>query len=77
MESPARAPNPRPGPPLEPTLRSLLDHVRSGAATVDRIALEAALEPREAAVGLARLELLGYVAADALGCYAATDLALP
>ncbi len=74
---PRRAPNPRPGPPLEPTLRSLLDHVRSGAATVDRIALETALEPREAAVGLARLELLGYVAADALGCYAPTDLAPP
>ena len=37
---PRRAPNPRPGPPLEPTLRSLLDQVESGAATVDRIAVD-------------------------------------
>ncbi len=71
------APKPRRGPPLEPPLDSILDRVRSGAATVDRIALDAALEPREAAVGLARLELLGYVSADALGGYSATSLAPP
>jgi hypothetical protein len=41
------------------------------------LALEERVEPRDAAVGLARLELLGYVRADALGRYAATELAAP
>ena len=75
--APRTAPSPRPGPPLDPPLRALLDGVRAGAGTLDRLAQEAALEPREAAVGLARLELLGYVRADALGAYAATNLATP
>ena len=75
--SPRTAPPPRPGPALDPPLRALLDGVRAGAATVDRLVQEAALEPREVAVGLARLELLGYVRADALGAYAATALATP
>ena len=35
------------------------------------------LAPRDAAVALARLELLGYVAADALGAYAPTGLDPP
>jgi DNA processing protein len=74
---PRKAPTPRPGPTLDAALRALLDRVRSGSATVDRLALDGELEPREAAIGLARLELLGYVRADALGCYAPTDLAAP
>jgi DNA processing protein len=74
---PRRAPPAPPGPALEPALRALLERVRSGSATVDRLALEGELDPREAAVGLGRLELLGYVRADALGHYAATDLAAP
>ena len=75
--APRTAPPPRPGPPLDSPLGALLDGVRAGAATVDRLVQEAALEPREVAVGLARLELLGYVRADALGAYAATELAAP
>jgi DNA processing protein len=74
---PRRAPPRRPGPELAPSLRALLERVRSGSSTVDRLALEEHVEPRDAAVGLARLELLGYVRADALGRYAATELAAP
>jgi DNA processing protein len=69
-----RAPPPRPGPALDPPLRAVLDLVGAGAATVDRVALDGGLAPREATVALARLERLGYVVADALGCYARTGL---
>jgi DNA processing protein len=75
--APAAAPAPRPGPALDPQLRAVLELVRGGAATVDRLAGEAALEPRRAAAALARLELLGYVRADALGAYAVTRLRAP
>jgi len=74
---PAGAPAPRPGPPLEPDLGKLLELVRAGAATVDRLAEQASLASRAVAVGLARLELLGYVAADPLGGYSITDLREP
>ncbi len=72
-----RAPGPRPGPALEPPLRAVLELVASGASTVDRVAVGGRLGPREAAVTLARLELLGYVRADALGAYALTGLEQP
>ena len=72
----ARIP-PHPGPPLEPPLGAVLDLIAAGATTVDRAAIEGGLAPREVAVALARLELLGYVAADALGGYAPTALAPP
>ena len=74
---PRRAPPRRPGPELAPSLLALLERVRSGSSTVDRLALEEQVEARDAAVGLARLELLGYVRADAFGRYAATELAAP
>jgi DNA processing protein len=69
-----RAPLPRPGPAMEGPLRAVLDLVGSGAATVDRVAADGGLAPRDAAVALARLERLGYVVADALGAYSLTGL---
>jgi DNA processing protein len=69
-----KAPPPRPGPPLDPPLRAVFELVGAGAATVDRVALDADLAPREAAVALARLERLGYVAVDAVGAYSRTEL---
>jgi hypothetical protein len=42
--------------------------------TVDRVAADALVAPRDAAVALARLERLGYVVADALGTYSPTGL---
>ncbi len=75
--SPSSAPAPRPGPALDSELRRVLELVSAGAVTVDRVALEGGLGARPAAVALARLELLGYVAADPLGGYAATGLRAP
>jgi DNA processing protein len=72
-----KAPPPRPGPPLDPALRAAFELVGAGAATVDRIALDGGLAPREAAVALARLERLGYVAVDAVGAYSRTELKPP
>ena len=53
----------------------MLDRVESGAATVDALVAAGGLEPREAAVAIARLELLGYVSADPLAGFARTGLA--
>lgn len=74
---PRGVPKPRPGPALELELLELLELVRSGAATVDRLTVESALGSREVAVALARLELLGYVTADSLGGYTVTSLRTP
>jgi DNA processing protein len=71
------APKPRPGPGLEAPLDRVLAAVGCGSATVDAIAVECALAPREAAIALARLELLGYLRADALGAYTRTPLEAP
>jgi predicted Rossmann fold nucleotide-binding protein DprA/Smf involved in DNA uptake len=54
-------------PPLEPLLGEVLDLVEGGAATVDQIAVDCGIEAGEAAVVLARLELLGYVSAGPVG----------
>jgi DNA processing protein len=54
-------------PPLDPLLAEVLDLVEGGAATVDRIAVDCGIEAGEAAIALARLELLGYVGAGPLG----------
>jgi DNA processing protein len=72
-----RAPGPRPGPALEPPLCAVLELVAAGASTVDRVAGDGGLPAREAAVSLARLELLGFVRADPLGAYAVTGLEQP
>jgi DNA processing protein len=70
-------PEPRPGPELDRGLSALLELVKSGAGTVDRLAVESALGSREVGIALARLELLGYVTADPLGAYTVTDLRAP
>ena len=57
----------RPGPPLDPALREVLDLVETGACTVDGVAVAAGVAAREAALALTRLELLGYVTASAAG----------
>lgn len=65
------------GPALEPRLARLLELVEGGAATVDDVAVRGGVEPRAAAIGLAELELLGYVAADAAGHFGRSALAPP
>ena len=67
----------RAGPPLEPELESVLDRVERGAATPDAVAVEAGIAPHDAAVALARLELLGYVVANGSGKYERTSLSPP
>jgi DNA processing protein len=64
----------RSGPPLEPELARVADAVDGGAVTPDSVALAAGIEAPTAAVALARLELLGYVRADAAGRYERTTL---
>jgi DNA processing protein len=64
----------RKGPPLEPELTQVADAVDGGAATPDAVAVAAGIEASDAAVALARLELLGYVRADPAGRYARTTL---
>ena len=65
------------GPALEPELREVLDAVESGATTVDRVIADASVGTREAAVALARLELLGYVAGGQLGSFTRSALEAP
>ena len=60
----------RPQPELEPELDRILGLVQRGAASADAVALAGDLDPRDAAVGLARLEILGCVVRDGLGGYA-------
>jgi DNA processing protein len=59
-------------PLLEPPLDAVLELVREGVTTLDRLVAAAQLSPRAAAVALSRLELLGLVQADALGGYTPT-----
>ena len=68
---------PRRGPALEPRLARVLELVEGGAATVERVALDAELAPSDAARSLTRLELLGYLECDSFGAYARTRLAQP
>jgi len=65
------------GPALDESLRPVLDAVAGGAATCDAVALEVGAQGGEAAVALARLELMGYVEADAVGRFARTSLDAP
>jgi DNA processing protein len=62
-------PGPRPRPALEPPLDRVLELVCAGTGTLDGLIAEAGLAPREAAVAVSRLELLGLVRADPLGGY--------
>ena len=65
------------GPALDERLRTVLAAVEGGVVTGDAIALETGGEGRDTAVALARLELLGYLEADAAGRYARSTLTAP
>jgi DNA processing protein len=67
----------RDGPELEPDLRVALELIEAGSSSCDEIAIAAGSPPPKIAVALARLELLGYVQADATGRYARTALVAP
>jgi DNA processing protein len=67
----------RDGPALDPELSRLLGAVESGAATPDAAAVAAGVAAADAAVGLARLELLGYLQADSAGRYDRTSMQVP
>ena len=77
QERARKRPPPRPGTPLESGLDVVLDLVRAGVGTIDGVAAVGTLDAREAAIALARLELLGYVRTDAFGGYAVTGLRPP
>jgi DNA processing protein len=65
------------GPALEPELARVAVLVERGSANCDAVAAAAAIAPADAAVALARLELLGYVCVDADGRYGRTTLSPP
>ena len=65
------------GPALEPALAGALRALEGGARTCDAIAVELGVEGRQAAVAVARLELMGYVRVDTLGGLARTALVPP
>jgi DNA processing protein len=67
----------RAGPALDPELARALELVEAGASTPDALAVAGGSDPHGAAVALARLELLGYLTADAMGVYSRTVLAAP
>jgi DNA processing protein len=65
------------GPELEPHLLEALIQVEAGAATCDAVAIQLGLSGSDAAVALARLELMGYVAGDPIGRYSRSRLRPP
>jgi DNA processing protein len=65
------------GPPLDDPLKAALAAVEDGAASCDAVALETGADGHATAVGLARLELMGYVETDAVGRFARTNLKAP
>jgi DNA processing protein len=67
----------RDGPALDVELHRLLEAVEGGAATPDAAAVAAGVAAADAAVGLARLELLGYLQADSAGRYDRTSMQVP
>jgi len=67
----------RAGPALEAELGRVADAVDGGAVTPDAVAIAAGMKPGDAAVALARLELMGYVRVDAAGRYARTSMSAP
>jgi DNA processing protein len=67
----------RDGPALEAELARLLGAVEGGAATPDSAAAAAGASASDAAVGLARLELLGYLRTDSAGRYERTSARAP
>jgi DNA processing protein len=67
----------RRGPALEPELARAMEMVERGSDSCDRLALASGVAPEEAAVVLARLELLRYLRLDADGRYVRTGLIPP
>jgi predicted Rossmann fold nucleotide-binding protein DprA/Smf involved in DNA uptake len=67
----------RDGPELDQELAQLLDAVADGATTPDAAAAALGIAATNAAVGLARLELLGYLRADSAGRYERTSMRVP
>ncbi|HTR73667.1 MAG TPA: DNA-processing protein DprA [Solirubrobacterales bacterium] len=67
----------RTGPDLDPELAAALGAVESGATTADAIAATGGLSAAQASASLARLELLGYLTATAVGTFSRTLLAAP
>lgn len=65
------------GPALDAGLEAALAAVEDGAASCDAVALETRADGHATAVALARLELMGYVEADAVGRFARTALERP
>jgi DNA processing protein len=65
------------GPPLDDVAAGLLDLVEAGCDTLDAVATQATVPAGQVAVGLATLELLGYVRTDAAGRYERTPRARP
>jgi DNA processing protein len=65
------------GPPLDPELARAAQAVELGNGTCDAVAVALGAGPGEAAVALARLELLGYVQVDAAGRYTRSALVAP
>jgi len=65
------------GAELEPALLDVLIAVEAGAGTCDAVAVALGLDGHDAAVTLARLELMGYVAGNAVGRYSRTQLTPP
>jgi DNA processing protein len=67
----------RAGPRLEPDLARVIEAVELGSVTGDAVAGASGLAASEAAVAVARLELLGYLRADSAGRYVRTGLVPP
>jgi DNA processing protein len=67
----------RDGPVLDEELIQLLHSVADGASTPGAAAVAAGVAAADAAVGLARLELLGYLRADPAGRYERTSMRTP
>src|SRR3954449_11071293 len=67
----------RDGPALEPELVRVVDAVEGRALTPDAAAPAVGVSAADAAVALARLELLGYLRADTAGRYMRTSMRIP
>jgi DNA processing protein len=67
----------RHGPALEPELTRVAEAVELGSSTCDAVAVALGMPPQEAAVCLARLELLGYLRVDWSGSYTRSSLVPP
>ena len=65
------------GPELEPELRAAAERVERGQSTCDAVAAAMHLPSERVAIALTRLELLGYLRADATGRYSRTTLIPP